>query len=191
MKLITAWTCFQIFQQAEPKVQSTHGGPCVSSSRGYGDTHWGILHTAFLVSFPSPAANSLSPGWSDGAEHPGKRAQSQKPSSPLFCSTAIRLCLALTEASNVSTFSRSYSLTSAATRSRMSSGDGERERELLCGLLGSDGTDRLLSSARYLYFCSDNTERHRHQSRELHWKPECQIMLKNKNKIKVLMPQLN
>lgn len=31
---------------------------------------------------------------------------------PLFCSTVMRLCLAFTDASNVSTFSRSYSLTS-------------------------------------------------------------------------------
>lgn len=65
---------------------------------------------------------------------------------PLFCSTVMRLCLAFTDASNVSTFSRSYSLTSAATLSRMSSGEFERLRVLLWGLLGSDGTDILLSS---------------------------------------------
>lgn len=80
----------------------------------------------------------------------------QKFNLPLFCSTVIRLCLAFTEASNVSTFSRSYSFTSAATLSRMSSGEGDRVQVLLWGLLGSDGTDILLSSARYLYFCNNN-----------------------------------
>jgi hypothetical protein len=39
----------------------------------------------------------------------------------------------------------------------MSSGEGDRVLVLLWGLLGSDGTDILLSSARYLYFCNDNT----------------------------------
>lgn len=69
--------------------------------------------------------------------------------SPSF-SWAMRLCLALMLASKVLTFSRSYSLTSAATRSRMSSGEGERLRVLLWGLLGSE--IMLVSSFTTLYF---------------------------------------
>jgi hypothetical protein len=38
----------------------------------------------------------------------------------------------------------------------MSSGEGDRDLVLLWGLLGSDGTDILLSSARYLYFYNNN-----------------------------------
>lgn len=66
-------------------------------------------------------------------------------------SWAMRLCLALMLASNVLRFSRSYSLTSAATRSKMSSGEGDRLRVLLWGLLGSD--TMLVSSFAVLYFC--------------------------------------
>lgn len=63
----------------------------------------------------------------------------------------MRLCFALMLASKVFRFSRSYSFTSAAARSRMSSGEGERLRVLLWGLLGSD--IMLLSSFPALYFC--------------------------------------
>lgn len=51
-------------------------------------------------------------------------------SVPSF-SWAMRLCFALMLASKVLRFSRSYSFTSAAARSRMSSGEGERLRVLL------------------------------------------------------------
>lgn len=64
-------------------------------------------------------------------------------------SWAMRLCLALMLASKVLRFSRTYSFTSAAARSRMSSGEGERLRVLLWGLLGSD---MLASSFPALYF---------------------------------------
>lgn len=65
-------------------------------------------------------------------------------------SWAMRLCFALMLASKVFRFSRSYSFTSAAARSRMSSGEGERLRVLLWGLLGSD--IMLASSFPALYF---------------------------------------
>lgn len=71
-----------------------------------------------------------------------------------------QIVLGTAEASNVSAFSRSYSLAVGMQRSRMSSETGSGE--LLCGLTGlGPAPTGCCRQQRYLYFCGDNTERHR------------------------------